>query len=70
MFSINNFVTGLIGILISAVVLGSLLTVVTSITIPESLSYGDALETMIQIIPLLAGCGLAIAGVYMFIVKK
>lgn len=70
MFSISGFTQNLIGVLIGAVILGAMLTVVTAITIPESLSYATALETMIQIIPLLAGAGLAVAGVYLFITKK
>lgn len=70
MFSISGFTQNLIGVLIGAVILGAMLTVVTAITIPSSLSYATALETMIQIIPLLAGAGLAVAGVYLFITKK
>lgn len=70
MFSISGFTQNLIGILIGAVILGAMLGVVVAIEIPETLSYADALGTMIQIIPLLAGAGLAVAGVYLFITKK
>lgn len=70
MFSISGFTQNLIGILIACVILGAMLGVVVAITIPETLVYADALETMIQIIPLLAGAGLAVAGVYLFITKK
>lgn len=70
MFSISGFTQNLIGILIGAVILGAMLSVVVAIEVPETLSYGDALTVMIQIIPLLAGAGLAVAGVYLFITKK
>ena len=70
MFSISGFTQNLIGILIACVILGAMLGVVVAITIPETLVYAGALETMIQIIPLLAGAGLAVAGVYLFITKK
>lgn len=70
MFSISGFTQNLIGVLIGAVILGAMLGVVVAIDVPETLSYADALSTMIQIIPLLAGAGLAVAGVYLFITKK
>ncbi len=70
MFSISGFTQNLIGILIGAVILGAMLGVVVAIEVPSTLSYSGALSTMIQIIPLLAGAGLAVAGVYLFITKK
>lgn len=70
MFSISGFTQNLIGILIGAVILGAMLGVVVAIDVPSTLTYSDALKTMIQIIPLLAGAGLAVAGVYLFITKK
>lgn len=70
MFSISGFTQNLIGILIGAVILGAMLGVVVAIEVPSDLSYSGALATMIQIIPLLAGAGLAVAGVYLFITKK
>lgn len=70
MFSISGFTQNLIGILIGAVILGAMLGVVVAIDVPSTLTYSEALTTMIQIIPLLAGAGLAVAGVYLFITKK
>ena len=69
-FSVSGFTTGLIGVLISAVILGAMLTVFASITIPEGIANGDAIATIIGIIPLLAGCGLAVFSVYLFITRK
>lgn len=69
-YSVGKFVTPLIGLMISAIILGALLGIFSGISIPEGYEYGDILTQVFDIIPLVAGVGLLMFGVFYFISRK
>lgn len=69
-YSVGNFVGPLVGLMISAIILGAMLSIFGGITMPEGYAYGDVLAQVFDIIPLVAGVGLLMFGVYYFISRK
>ena len=69
-YSVGNFVGPLVGLMISAIILGAMLSIFGGITMPEGYAYGDVLAQVFDIIPLVAGVGLLVFGVYYFISRK
>ena len=47
-----------------------MLSIFAGITIPETYAYADVLEQVFGIIPLVAGVGLLMFGVYYFISRR
>lgn len=68
--SVGGFVGTLVGILVSAIILGSMLTIFGSITVPEGFANGEAIESMLSLIPLLAVVGLLLASIFYFVSRK
>ncbi len=68
--SVGGFTATLVGILVGAVILGAMLTIFAGITIPEGFANGDAIESMIQLIPLIAAVGLLLGAIFYFISRK
>ena len=68
--SVGGFTSTLVGILVGAVILGAMLTIFTGITIPEGFANGDAIESMIELIPLIAAVGLLLGAIFYFISRK
>lgn len=69
-YSVGNFVGPLVGLMISAIILGAMLSIFGGITMPQGYQYGDVLKQVFDIIPLVAGVGLLMFGVYYFISRK
>lgn len=69
-YSVGKFVGPLVGLMISAIVLGAVLSIFGSITMPSGYQYGDVLKQVFDIIPLVAGVGLLMFGVYYFISRR
>lgn len=69
-YSVGNFVGPLVGLMISAIILGAMLSIFGGITMPEGYAYGDVLAQVFDIIPLVAGVGLLMFGVFYFISRK
>ena len=67
---LGGFTSTLVGILVGAVILGAMITIFAGITIPESFANAAAIESMIQLIPLIAAVGLLLAGIFYFISRK
>lgn len=68
--NVGDYVGALVGLLVGAVILGAMLTVFGTITIPEGSQFGAAIETLISILPLLAAVGLMLFAVYYFISRR
>lgn len=68
--SVGGFTSTLVGILVGAVILGAMLTIFAGITIPEGFANGDAIESMLTLIPLIAAVGLLLAAIFYFISRK
>ncbi len=68
--SVGGFTSTLVGILVGAVILGAMITIFAGITIPEGFANGDAIQSMIELIPLIAAVGLLLAGIFYFISRK
>ena len=68
--SVGGFTSTLVGILVGAVILGAMITIFAGITIPEGFANGDAIKSMIELIPLIAAVGLLLAGIFYFISRK
>lgn len=69
-YSVGKFVGPLVGLMISAIILGALLGIFAGISMPEGYQYADILEQVFDIVPLVAGVGLLMFGVYYFISRK
>ena len=65
--SVGGFTSTLVGILVGAVILGAMITIFAGITIPEGFANGAAIQSMIELIPLIAAVGLLLAGIFYFI---
>lgn len=68
--SVGGFTATLVGILVGAVILGAMLTIFAGITVPEGFANGDAIESMLQLIPLIASVGLLLGAIFYFISRK
>ena len=68
--SVGGFTSTLVGILVGAVILGAMLTIFAGITIPEGFANGDAIESLIELIPLIAAVGLLLGAIFYFISRK
>lgn len=68
--SVGGFTSTLVGILVGAVILGAMLTIFAGITVPEGFANGDAIESMLSLIPLIAAVGLLLAAIFYFISRK
>lgn len=68
--SVGGFTSTLVGILVGAVILGAMLTIFSGITVPEGFANGDAIESMIELIPLIAAVGLLLGAIFYFISRK
>ena len=68
--SVGGFTSTLVGILVGAVILGAMLTIFGGITIPEGFANGDAIQSMIELIPLIAAVGLLLGAIFYFISRK
>ena len=69
-YNVGGFVGPLIGLMVSAIILGALLSIFAGITMPEGYAYSGVLEQVFEIIPLVAGVGLLMFGVYYFISRR
>lgn len=69
-FSANNFITGMLAVMIGGVVLGACLTIFGSIEIPESLANASSVEALIGLLPILLAIGLILGAVYLFVARK
>ncbi len=68
--SVGGFTSTLVGILVGAVILGAMLTIFSGITIPENFANGTAIQSMIELIPLIAAVGLLLGAIFYFISRK
>lgn len=68
--SVGGFTSTLVGILVGAVILGAMLTIFAGITVPEGFANGDAIESLIELIPLIASVGLLLGAIFYFISRK
>lgn len=69
-YNVGGFVGPLIGLMVSAIILGALLSIFSGITMPEGYAYATVLDQVFDIIPLVAGVGLLMFGVYYFISRR
>jgi len=69
-YSVGKFVGPLVGLMISAIILGAMLGIFGGIKMPEGYAYSDVLKQVFDIIPLVAGVGLLMFGVYYFISRR
>lgn len=68
--NVGEFVGVLVSILVGAVILGAMLTIFAGITVPEGFENGEAIEQLIQLLPLIAAVGLLLMGIFYFISRK
>lgn len=68
--SVGGFTSTLVGILVGAVILGAMLTIFAGITVPEGFANGDAIQSLIELIPLIASVGLLLGAIFYFISRK
>ena len=68
--SVGGFTSTLVGILVGAVILGAMLAIFSGITVPEGFANGDAIESLIELIPLIAAVGLLLGAIFYFISRK
>ncbi len=68
--SVGGFTSTLVGILVGAVILGAMITIFAGITIPENFANGDAIQSMIDLVPLIASVGLLLGAIFYFISRK
>ena len=69
-YSVGKFVGPLVGLMISAIILGAMLSIFGGITMPEGYAYSTVLKQVFDIIPLVAGVGLLMFGVVYFISRR
>lgn len=67
---VGNFTGTLVSILVGAVILGAMITIFNGITIPEGFANASAIQSMLELIPLVAAVGLLMAGIVYFISRK
>lgn len=68
--SVGGFTSTLVGILVGAVILGAMITIFSGITIPENFANGGAIQSMIDLVPLIASVGLLLGAIFYFISRK
>lgn len=68
--NVGGFVSVLVGILVGAVILGAMISIFATITIPEGFANGDAIEELINLVPLIGAVGLLLAAIFYFISRK
>lgn len=68
--SVGGFVSTLVGILVGAVILGAMIEIFAGIEVPSTFANGDAIESMIQLVPLIASVGLLLGAIFYFISRK
>lgn len=68
--SVGGFTSTLVGILVGAVILGAMITIFAGITIPENFANGDAIQSLIDLVPLIASVGLLLGAIFYFISRK
>ena len=70
-FSINSFVTGVVGAIVAVILLVAVaIPVIGSNTVANTVANADSLNAMIAIIPVLMAVGIIIAVVAMFLGKR
>lgn len=69
-YSVGRFVGPLVGLMISAIILGAMLSIFGGISMPEGYAYSTVLKQVFDIIPLVAGVGLLMFGVVYFISRR
>lgn len=69
-YSVGKFVGPLVSLMISAIILGAMLGIFGGITMPVGYAYSDVLKQVFDIIPLVAGVGLLMFGVFYFISRR
>lgn len=69
-YKVGNFVGPLVGLMISAIILGAMLSIFAGIAMPEGYQYSTVLKQVFDIVPLVAGVGLLMFGVFYFISRR
>jgi uncharacterized membrane protein len=70
-FSINSFVTGIVGAIVAVILLVTVaVPVISSNEVADTVANADSLNAMITIIPVLIAVGVIIAVVSMFLSKR
>lgn len=69
-FSASNFITAMLAVMISGVVLGASLSIFGSIEIPEGMANAGVIGDLINLIPILLAIGLILGAVYLFVARK
>ena len=68
--NVGGFTATLVGLLVGAVILGAMIGIFGSITIPEGFPNGDAIEAMLTLVPLIASVGLLLGAIFYFVSRK
>lgn len=68
--NVGEYTGVLVSILVGAVILGAMISIFASITIPEGFANAAAIKSMIELIPLVAAVGLLMAGIVYFVTRK
>ena len=68
--NVGGFVTTLVSVLVGAVILGAMLTIFAGIEVPEAFPNGDAISSMLGLIPLIAAVGILLGAIFYFISRK
>lgn len=68
---VGKFASGLVLIIVSVILVASVaLPILADVTIPEGTENGDAIESMLGIIPILLVVSVVMAVIYMFISRR
>lgn len=67
--NVGGFVVTLVSVLVGAVILGAMISIFATISIPEGFENAAAIESMISLIPLICAVGLLLGAIFYFIRK-
>lgn len=68
--NVGEFTSVLVSVLVGAVILGAMITIFATIEIPEGFANGDAIASLIELIPLIASVGLLLMAIFYFVSRK
>lgn len=69
-FDVGKFTGSIIGISVGVIMVAAVLPVIASVTIPEGMANGAAIESMFSVLPIILVAGVVMGGVYLFISRR
>lgn len=68
--NVGEFTGVLVSVLVGAVILGAMISIFGTITVPESFANSAAIKSLLDLVPLLAAVGLLLMSIFYFVSRK